>query len=117
MSVEKIGQSFVQEFVIGFGFFSGLWINVGINPETEILNIFSDLMITLNVGSGFNLIFWLLPIMLILSSLVGSFFIGGWPGIIAVGLGFLAGLLFTNVIGVVLLIIAIILGGAAPHIN
>lgn len=32
----QIGLSFVQEFVLGFGFLSGLWIHVGVNPESEI---------------------------------------------------------------------------------
>lgn len=36
MGTQKVGLSFVQGFVLGFGFLSGLWIHVGVNPESEI---------------------------------------------------------------------------------
>ncbi|HZK60604.1 MAG TPA: hypothetical protein VFC41_00920 [Anaerovoracaceae bacterium] len=41
MGAKVIGKSFVNEFVLGFGFISGLWIHAGINPESELIKAFA----------------------------------------------------------------------------
>jgi hypothetical protein len=48
----KIGVIFVQEFVLGFGFLSGLWVHVGIDSEAEILKAFSSIIQALAPNSG-----------------------------------------------------------------
>lgn len=113
---EQIARSFVQEIVLGFGFLNGLWIAVGVNPETEILRAFSDIIKSLDIGGGFTLLFWLIPIILTLGSLFASYFIGGWLGLGAVGMAFLGGALIIRIptFAVILLIVAVMMGFAAP---
>lgn len=41
MSKENKREIFVQEFVIGLGFFSGLWIYAGVDPTAEIVKSLS----------------------------------------------------------------------------
>jgi len=114
MGVEK---SFIQEFVLGFGFLSGLWIYVGVNPETEIFKALLSVITALNPDHGLGFLFWLIPILVLLLSLVGTFFIGGWVGLIAVGVAFLAGILIGNTLGIILLGLALVLGFIAPNLE
>lgn len=114
MGTQKIGLSFVQEFVLGFGFLSGLWIHVGVNPESEILRAFADIVNELAPSSGFSIIFWLIPIIGIAASVTGSYFIGGWFGLAAVGLAFMGGIFISSTFGVILLVTGVFLGFAAP---
>ena len=44
MSKGNVGEVFVQEFVVGFGFLSGLWIYAGVDPTAEILKSFSAIV-------------------------------------------------------------------------
>lgn len=114
MANEKVAMSFVQEFVLGFGFLSGLWIHVGVDPETEVIKAFAQIINQLAPSSGFSLIFWLIPIVVFIVSIAGSFLIGQLLGLIAVGLAFLGGVFISSIIGIVLLIAGIILGFIAP---
>lgn len=114
MTGNKIGLSFVQEFVLGFGFLSGLWIHVGVNPESEILRAFAQVVEELAPSSGFSLIFWLVPIIGLVASVTGSYFIGGWFGLVAVSLAFLGGVFIDSTFGVILLVVGVLLGFAAP---
>ena len=112
MGIDRVARGFVQEFVIGFGFLNGIWIHVGINPETEIIRAFSQVIQAISPSSGYSLLFWILPIILTISLIAGAYFNGGWPGLIAVALALLAGILL-NPFGIFLLIIAIILGATS----
>jgi len=112
MVVSKVAKSFVDEFVVGFGFFSGLWICIGVNPETEFIKAFTDVVNQLAPQWGF--IFWLIPVVVTLGSVVGAYFMGGWFGLGAVGLAFLGGCFITNPVGIWLLIIGMLIGFFAP---
>jgi len=112
-----VSKTFVQEFVVGFGFLSGVWINIGINPETEILRAFADVINTLQPDNQIGFIFWLLPIIFIIGSLVATYVIARVPGLIAVGLAFLGGLFFHTTFGGIMLVIAIVLGLIAPMVG
>lgn len=114
MSVEDIGKSFVQEFVLGFGFLSGLWIHVGVNPESEIIKAFASIIQELSPDPIYSFAFWLIPIIATLGSLAGSYFLGGWLGLIAVGLAFIGGIFISSGFGVFMLIIGILVGFIAP---
>ena len=114
MGVEK---SFIQEFVIGFGFLSGLWIYVGVNPETEIFNALLTVMNTLNPNHSLGFIFWLIPVVILLLSILGTYFTGGWIGMIAIGVAFLSGILIESTIGIILLGLALVLGFIAPNLS
>jgi len=114
MAPETIGKSFVQEFVLGFGFFSGLWIHIGIDPEVEVIKALSSVVQQLAPNPMYSFVFWIIPIIATLGSLAGSYFLGGWLGLIAVGLALLGGIFISSGFGVFCLIIGIILGFIAP---
>ena len=105
------GRAFVKEFVLGFGFISGLWIYIGINPETEILKTFAEIAHQLDPNSGF--IFWLIPFLMLIASTIGTFALGGKIGVVAVFLAFMGGV-FIGSFGIWILIPAILLGLLAP---
>ncbi|MFA6089360.1 MAG: hypothetical protein WC755_05825 [Candidatus Woesearchaeota archaeon] len=106
------GKTFINEFVVAFGFLSGLWVAVGVNPEAEIFKAFSQVFQQLNAGVGFSFLFTVLPIILTLATLFGIYFLGGWIGVAAVALGFVAGLLIiiNPIIAVILLFASLGLG-------
>ncbi len=111
----KKSEYFINTFVIGFGFLSGLWIAVGVDPEAEIFNAFSTVINTLNPNSGFSILFFLMPIIILLGSVIGAFSLGGNLGLVAVGCGFLGGLLIliSPIISIILLFVGIIIGKSA----
>ena len=114
MGAGDIGKSFVQEFVLGFGFLSGLWIHVGIDPETEIIKALSSVVQQLAPNPIYSFAFWIIPIIATLVALAGSYFLGSWLGLIAVGLAFLGGIFISSGFGVFCLVIGVILGFVAP---
>lgn len=114
--INQVGETFIQEFVVGFGFLSGLWIHIGMNPEAEVIGLFADLTDSLSSGTGISIFLMVIPFLMITLSVIGAFLMGGWPGLIAVGLAFLGGLLISSMLGVILLFAAIILGLFAPSI-
>ena len=109
-------KGFVHEFVIAFGFLSGVWINIGINPETELLNAFAEVMNTLQPDNQLGFFFWILPIIMIVGSLVATYIMARIPGLIAVGIAFISRIFYTTLFGQILLVIAIILGYIAPSL-
>jgi len=115
MVTEDLGKSFVQEFVLGFGFLSGLWIYAGVNPETEIIKAFSSVIQELSPNPMYSFVFWLIPIIGTLVSLGGSYFIGGWVGLIAVFFALIGGIFISSTFGVICLVIAILIGFFAPY--
>ena len=115
----KIGAIFVQEIVIPFGFLNGVWIYIGVNPKAEVLKAFSLIVQTFAPNSQFGLVFWLIPILTTIFYVLVSLLFGGWLGLIAVGLAYLAGLtiLTGSFLGIVFFILAIILGFLAPIVR
>ena len=73
---EDIGKSFVNEFVLGFGFLSSLWIHVGVNPETEIIKTFSSIIQEISSNPMYALLFCSMSIIGTLISLGGSYLLG-----------------------------------------
>lgn len=88
-------ERFVQEFVLAFGFLSGYWIYAGANPETEILKALLSVITELapSLAPGASLISWIIPILLTIGSIWGSYKIGVWWGLVTVGLAFMGGIL------------------------
>lgn len=113
-----VGKKFIQESVIGFGFLNGIWINVGLNPESEIYNmIASGLSAALpDYGTWIVIAIAFLSFGLLIKSVFSAYNIGGNLGIIAVSLAFVGGVIL-NTEGFVLLIIAAILGYTGCVIN
>jgi hypothetical protein len=93
----KLGEVFVQQFVLGFGFLGGFWIHVGINPENEILKALSIIGKSFAFNSNFSLLFWMIPTLDMILSLFFTYVVGGLLGIIAVFLAFVGGI-FINLV-------------------
>ena len=106
MSKRNSGTIFVQEFVIGLGFLSGLWIYAGIDPTAEIVK---SLSLIVPEMSG---LLWFLVITSTIISIWGAFYMGGKLGLVAVFLAFLGGI-FAGSWGILLLMIGMILGPIA----
>jgi len=115
MAEEDVGKSFVQEFVLGFGFLSGLWIYAGVNPETEIIKAFSTIIQELSPNSMYSFFFWLIPIIGTFVSFGDSYFLGGWIGLIAVFFALIGGIFISSTFGIICLVIGIIFGFVAPY--
>ena len=118
MPRQNIGEKFVQEFVLSFSFLSGLWIHVGVDPEEEISKALLSILQTLNpiLDPSISILFWMLPIMGIFLSIIGSYAFGGFLGLIAVVLAFIGGI-FIESFGVFLLIAGVIFGLFAPTVK
>ncbi len=105
----------MKEFVIGFGFLSGLWIAVGVNPEAEIINAFAEVIKEL--GSSLGFIFYLISLIVLILSLLSAYRLGGNLGLIAIGFAFAGGLLIIVLppLGIILVIIGIVMGFGATR--
>lgn len=113
------GKLFVQEFVVSVGFFTGLWIAVGVNPTTEINNALMEVIKAFNPES--DLIFWLkiFPTLALIASIIGALIVGGKLGLVAVFCGFLGGITFVSfpLMGLFLTAIGVVIGFIAPSMN
>ena len=113
----KIVPAFLSELVVGFGFLSGLWIHIGINPETEIIRAFANVAETIAPNSGISWWFWLIPLVSTVVSILLTYMVGGIMGLVAVGLAFMAGLMISTDVGPPLLIISLVIGLISPLIS
>jgi hypothetical protein len=112
LSIERIS---LRELIIGLGFVEGLWMAAGIDPQAAIFGWISTLLEKLHASSNYFLILKVLPIVLLAGSLLLILRLGGWLGLVAVGLAFAAGLLIitTPTTSVFLIMGALVLGGFA----
>lgn len=104
----QAAERFVGECVVGFGFVSGLFTGVGVDPETEIVEAFAQLANSIHAGLGW--LFWLILPVSWISSVGVAYASGKWLGLMAVALAFLGGMLMVTwspAAGVVLLLIGI----------
>ncbi|MDV2988791.1 MAG: hypothetical protein P3T54_01340 [Dehalogenimonas sp.] len=108
--MQKLAPVFLCEFVIGFGFLSGLWIHIGINPETEIIRAFASVADAITPETGISWVFWLIPLVTVGMSLWLTYVLGGILGLLAVGLAFIAGFSVDTDFGPPLLVVALIIG-------
>ena len=106
MSKRNTGEVFIQEFVIGLGFLSGLWIYAGIDPTAEIVK---SLSLIVPEMSG---LLWFLVVASTIISIWGAYSMGGKLGLLTVFLAFLGGI-FIGSWGILLLVVGMILGPIA----
>jgi len=108
--MRKESETFIKESVVGIGVLSGLWIAVGVNPESEIINAFAKVLV--DMGSNLGFLFYLIPIIALIGSLLVAWEQGGKGGLAAIAIGFLGGifLISQSVFGLILIVIGIILG-------
>lgn len=110
--MDKKAEYFINEFVIGLGFLSGLWIAVGIDPQAELFKALNTFLNYVNPESRLGILFFLVPIVILFCSIIGAYFLGGKLGLIAVAFGFLGGLLFlaSPLISIFVLFLGMVLG-------
>lgn len=98
----------LQEIILTFGFLNGLWIYAGVNPETEILKAFTELVPEMS-----SFLFWFISILLTVIPIVAVYRISKGIGLIALLLAFLGGIFIASW-GIWLLIVAYLIGLYAP---
>jgi len=103
-------RMFFRKFVILFGFLNGLWVAFGIDPKAEIFGRLQPYVSSLDPKLGFYFTF--LPIALLVFMALFTYSAGKWIGMLAVILGFIAGMsiLVSPKLSLVLVIIALFLG-------
>jgi len=102
---------FIHEIVVGITFLNGIWIRIGLYPGGETWSLFLLQMYSLFPNSY---IFWFFPFILLFVCVIGSYFIGGWLGLVSIAFGFLGGFLISRFFGMILLIVGLFLGLFAP---
>jgi hypothetical protein len=111
MELRKIGLFLFNELILIIVFLNGIWIRLGIYPEEET---WKPVFLSLYNLLQNSYLFWLMPFLLLFPSMLGSYFIGGWLGLIAISLAFLSGYFLNSSFSMILLLIGIILGSFAP---
>lgn len=104
----KRNERFVIEFVILFGFLNGLWIYAGVNPESEILKAFTDLVPEMS-----SVLFWLITVILTVGTIAVAYKKGRWVVLVAILAAFLGGV-FIESWGIWSLLVGIGIGWFAP---
>ncbi len=113
----KAREVTLKELITGFGFVEGIWLAVGVNPESEVLNALTDILVNLGVDTGSIFLLQILPIIVLLGTIFTVYSVGGKLGMVAVGCAFVSGLLIlvSPIVTVVLLLAALVLGGIAEN--
>jgi uncharacterized membrane protein len=110
-------KTYIWQFVIGLGFFSGLWMAIGIDPEEVILNTLGRVTDTMYPDPNIRTLFLILPTLLLLISIISAYQKGRILGLAAVIVAYGAGLsiLMSVISALFLLILAIIIGYLATN--
>jgi len=110
-------KNYLWQSVIGFGFLSGLWTAIGIDPEQVVLTAVQNAVDTAYSDSAIHTLFIVLPTLLLLFSIYGAYKNGKVPGLVSVIVAYFSGLLILNQTGLalVLLLCAIVFGWIATN--
>jgi hypothetical protein len=113
--MRKKSGLFIRESVIGLGFLSGLWIAIGINPQTILLTLVERSADKVLHDPFIGFFFLVLPTLLLLLSLVTAYKRGRVVGLISVFFAYAGGLVVLESLYLsgILLVIAIVLGMCA----
>jgi hypothetical protein len=113
----KKSKTYIWQFVIGLGFFSGIWTAIGIDPTSVILNVLGDVVGSVYSDPGVRTLLLILPVILLVISIVGAYRQGKVLGLISVLIAYGAGLfiLISTITSLVLLCIAIFMGYLATN--
>ncbi|MFY9750572.1 MAG: hypothetical protein WAK75_06675 [Methanoregula sp.] len=105
-------RRFLWQFVIGFGFLSGLWTAIGINPENVIITALGSVVTTQVSDPVIRAFIVLLPTLILIVSVIGAYRHGKIPGLIAVLVAYVAGLVILSavLVGLAVLCVAVIIG-------
>jgi len=115
----KKSRTYIWQFVLGLGFFSGLWTAIGIDPKAVIADVLGNAVDAVYSDPAIRSLFLILPTFLLLVSIFAAYSKGRLFGLISVIIAYLAGLLFlvSPVIALVILGVALIIGDLAPNRN
>lgn len=118
MASRKVALAFVEDIVIGFGFFTGFWFYIGFDPQDLMVNSILDAFKPLvgSMASTLGFYYWLFGVVFAVVSIASAWFVGKWVGLLAVFFAFLGGLFITS-IGVWFLLIGAFLGFIAPFVK
>ena len=110
---------FAREFIIGFGFFTGFWIYVGVDPESLVANAILQTMAEFMapIADVLGVFYILIGFGGTALSIWATYKAGGGWGIIATAIAFFAGLLIGTRFGISLLLFALFLGPFLPVIK
>lgn len=113
-----IGKKFAKEFVIGFGFLSGVFLSIGIDPQAEIIKNIIYVFFENNpdfLGRS-AAIFNIISILILIVTLYTVYKIGRNIGLLAILFAFTGGFLIISSFstGIILLLIGSVLGFFAP---
>jgi hypothetical protein len=108
----KRSTTYIWQFVIGFGFLSGISTAVGINPEEVILNTLGTVTSAIYPDPTVRQLFIILPTILLIISVYSAYKKGRVLGLVAVIIAYLAGLSILVSVGttLVLLLVAVVIG-------
>lgn len=87
---------FVVQFVIGFGFLSGLWTAIGLDPENILITALGSAVTAQYSDPGVRTFFLILPTIILVISVIGAYLNGRIPGLAAVLLAYVAGLVILS---------------------
>ena len=88
----KRTRRYIWQYVIGFGFLSGLWTAIGIDPEEVMISGIGKAVDAVCPDPTLRLVFLLLPILLLLISAWEAYRRGRVIGIASVLVAYVAGL-------------------------
>jgi hypothetical protein len=113
----KKSRAYIWQSVICFGFLSGLWTAIGIDPEQVILNLIGTTVKNLYPAPVIRYLFIILPTILLILSIWQAWKKGRVPGLIAVIIAYVAGLsiLVSWTTALILLLGAIVIGWLATN--
>lgn len=105
-------SDYSHKYVLLFGFLSGLWLAVGIDPEAIVIDSVLDVVKILYSEFKFGFMFYLIPILGTITSILGAYIEGGSIGSIAVIFAFIGGfsILIHPTIGIIFVLVGVLLG-------
>jgi CBS domain containing-hemolysin-like protein len=111
--VTRKSDAFVQDCVLGFGFFGGLFTRIGVDPEEVTYRALLKVAIP-NNDSLVSLAIILIVVATTLAGIFGTLHMAGWPGLFVVGTAWVSGFIITvnssATVGAILLIAVMIVG-------
>ena len=113
----KRSRTYIWQSVIGFGFLSGLWTAIGIDPEAVILTLIGSTVNAISPDPDVRYLFIILPTILLIISIWQAWKRGRVPGLVAVIIAYVAGLsiLVSWMTALVLFLAAILIGWLATN--
>ena len=110
----SVSDTFIQEFVLGFGFLGGLFAYIGVDPEEEAIRALLRIVIP-NNEFLLTAIVILISIVSTIFGILGTYAAAEYLGLVVVGAAWVSGFIISiggnyTTIGVILIIGALLVG-------